>query len=106
MDDREKVIKGLECCFEYETHLSIAGGLVCEECPYNNNNYLGTCTALLFRDALELLKEQEPVEAKVMGESKSHGSWWFACGACGHAIDPEDNFCRECGRKVKLDERP
>ena len=52
----------------------------------------------------DLLKEQEPVEAKVMGESKSHGSWWFACGACGHSIDTEDNFCRECGRKVKWDE--
>lgn len=49
----------------------------------------------------EQLKEQEPVEAKTMGGSKSHGSWWFACGACGHAIDVEDNFCRECGRPVK-----
>ena len=54
--------------------------------------------------AEELLKDQEPIEAKTMGESKSHGSWWFACGACGHAIDPEDNFCRECGRKVKWDD--
>jgi hypothetical protein len=55
-------------------------------------------------DALELLKEQEPIEAKTMEESKSHGPWWFARGACGHAIDPEDNFCRECGRKVKWDD--
>lgn len=55
-------------------------------------------------NALRLLKEQEPVEAKVMGESKSHGAWWFACGACGHAIDPEDNFCRECGREIKWDD--
>ena len=55
-------------------------------------------------EAVELLKEQEPAEAKTMGESKSHGSWWFACGACGHAIDPEDNFCRECGRKIKWDD--
>lgn len=54
-------------------------------------------------EAAELLKGQEPVEAKVMGESESHGSWWFACGACGHAIDPEDNFCRECGKKAKWD---
>lgn len=53
------------------------------------------------RMAVDALKAHEPVEAKVMGESKSHGSWWFACGACGYAIDPEDNFCRECGRKMK-----
>lgn len=58
----------------------------------------------IIEDAIELLKEKEPVEAKIMGESKSHGSWWFACGACGHAIDPEDNFCRECGREIKWDD--
>ena len=58
----------------------------------------------VMEDALELLKEQEAVEAKTMGASKEHGSWWFACGACGHAIDLEDNYCRECGRAVKWDD--
>lgn len=53
------------------------------------------------RDAIALLKEQEPVEAKIMGESKSYGSRWFVCGACGHAIDVGDNYCRECGKAVK-----
>lgn len=62
MADRENVIKGLECCYKYETN--IASGLVCEECPYNINNDLGPCTALLHRDTLELLKEQKPDNSK------------------------------------------
>ena len=92
MPDREKVIKGFEICSQ--------PGSCRSECPYYEKE--GTeCSYWLMKDALELLKAQEAVEAKVVGESESHGSWWFACGACGHAIDPEDNFCRECGRKVK-----
>ena len=53
--DREKTIKGLECC-------SI--GLFCpdEECPYEKDKEekQENCIALLARDALELLKAQEP----------------------------------------------
>ena len=97
MTDREKVIKGLEQHISYKCETDdIPKGI----CPYWECEY---CINEVMRNALELLKEQEPIEAKTMGESKSHGSWWFACGACGHAIDPEDNFCRECGRKVKWD---
>lgn len=56
MIDREKVIKGLECCINdkpfYHAH--------CAECPYNGliTDNLGGCTKL-YRDALVLLKEQE-----------------------------------------------
>lgn len=99
MADLETVVKALECC----TTTDEQGFPRCEECPYADSD--GTCPDIdaMHRHALELLKEHEPVEAQTMGESKSHGSWWFACGACGHAIDPEDNYCRECGRKVKWD---
>ena len=55
MADREKVIKGLECC---------AIGLYCpdEECPYEKDKEekQENCIALLARDALEVLKAQEP----------------------------------------------
>ena len=55
MDKREKVMKGLECC-------SI--GLYCpdEECPYEKDKEekQENCIALLARDALEVLKAQEP----------------------------------------------
>ena len=56
MIDEKKVIKGLECCANdkpfYHAH--------CDECPYNGRrpDNMGECTKL-YRDALELLKEQE-----------------------------------------------
>jgi hypothetical protein len=51
MIDREKVIKGLECC---------AADCV-DGCPYEKIEAEGwNCTTLLCRDALELLKAQEP----------------------------------------------
>ena len=52
MIDREKVIKGLECC-NHEIPK-------CEKCPYNDGE--DTCPTLrtLFDDALALLKAQEP----------------------------------------------
>ena len=56
MIDQEKVINGLECCVDdkpfYHAH--------CDECPYNGcrSDNMGGCTQL-YRDALELLKEQK-----------------------------------------------
>ena len=53
MTDREKVIKGLECCAEC--------GKCKSECPYDGkNNSMYGCTTRLAKDALELLKAQEP----------------------------------------------
>ena len=49
MTDREKVIKGLECCGETMT---------CNQCPYDSE--MGGCFRNLKADALNLLKEQEP----------------------------------------------
>lgn len=48
--DREKVIKGLECCSK--------GGIDCREgnCPYWNHD---DCLQDIEKDALALLKEQE-----------------------------------------------
>jgi hypothetical protein len=49
MQDRERVIKGLEHCSEDG----------CKDCPYETDcNYIGFTD--LAKDALELLKEQEP----------------------------------------------
>ena len=49
MADREKVIKGLNACARTD-------GKYCGHCPYTNE---GDCVAMLSRDVLALLKEQE-----------------------------------------------
>lgn len=51
MADREKVIKGLECCNNPNDH---------ENCPYNGAPHYNICTHQLLTDAIELLKKQEP----------------------------------------------
>lgn len=62
MPDREKVIKGLECCVSGNT-------AICERlgCPYaDEHEGIGdTCIDTLMADALALLKAQEPRVMKV-----------------------------------------
>ena len=52
MVDREKVIKGLECC------VNSLGE--CEICPYDEGMGKLACGKNLYSDALALLKAQEP----------------------------------------------
>lgn len=56
MINREKIIKGLECC-------SAMSGYVCRQCPYSDDCIdveLAYGIPHLAADALELLKAQEP----------------------------------------------
>ena len=52
MPDREKVIKGLECCEKQEKKTY---DTPCRECPYFNNTTNPNCGEML-HDALKLLK--------------------------------------------------
>jgi len=49
--------------------------------------------------AEELLKEQEPVKPE--RQHSGGTTWWNVCGNCRTAINPNDKYCHECGRKVK-----
>lgn len=128
MIDREKVIKALEFCTQ---HGSMCGSdcngyyerytddgyvikLVNEyrsKCPYGKCKT--GCVKTLAKDALELIKEQEPVKPTVSVDT------WI-CSKCGHTlesqelIDDKENpqvliheqyeYCPNCGRKVKQNE--
>ena len=70
MPDREKVIKGLECC---NTRSEEAG---CEYCPYFSGLLSVRCVFELQRDALELLKAQEP-RVMSLDEVKAIKSCWI-----------------------------
>ena len=93
MPDREKVVKGLECC-------ASMNGSACRECPYSSECVASeatyqTGTAHLAADALALLKEQEAVP--VIQREIMHMLFW-CCSSCGVAITDGDKFCRNCGK--------
>lgn len=87
MNDREKVIKGLELC-------DIGSDKMCYErdCPYYQNG----CTERLKEDALELLKAQEPLKP-------FRGNSGWACSACGNLFNYLQEYCDVCGRQVNWD---
>lgn len=65
MPDREKVIRGLECCITGDPD----GSRECKKCPYRRNGITNEpCFNSLHADALALLREQE---ARVMTKSEA-----------------------------------
>lgn len=101
MADREKAIKGLQCCKSPNDH---------EHCPYNTGVHYNVCTYRLLSDALELLKEQEPIllenQHKPYGISTNANSPWISrCPRCGKKVEgKQTRFCKYCGQGVKWDE--
>ena len=100
-EKRERVIKGMEICSAGEWNST--GGRDHTDCPYYPAGYTGCTCKLLMRDALALLKAQEPVEPTIgrCEEYDGHDSWWYQCGKCKTPIDVNDKYCRMCGRAVK-----
>ena len=57
MTEREKVIRGLECCIIGDPD----GSRECKKCPYRRKGITNEpCFNALHADALALLREQEP----------------------------------------------
>ena len=100
MADREKVIKGLECCL---------GASDCdiypkEECPYNG---MALCAMCLKYDVMELLKAQEPKRVRCV--RRLTRVMKGVCPACELEIESVcagiriTKFCKFCGQAVKWD---
>lgn len=70
MPNREKVIKGLECCTNGEVCIS--------DCPYFKEMSMtdGRCITVLQADALALLKEQETREKNRLPYSPDSNVQW------------------------------
>lgn len=95
MDKKEKVIRGLECCRQNTPDDPFQQ---CGACPYNINGiYVEDCRSVLSGDALEVLKELEPLTIHDPGA---------ICPNCKWPLYPEDhpNYCGNCGKAVKWDE--
>ena len=100
MADREKVIYSIERCI---CHVPDA----CRDCAYDAGHPYNECVEMMLKDTLSLLKAQEPVKPFVTGNGHTFEeaeTWWYECGNCNEPIDPNDQYCRHCGRKAKWDE--
>lgn len=117
MVDHKKVIKGLECCKPAWFTITNCAD---DYCPYNcyGHSAVTGCVDHLIDDALELLKEQEPV---------AHATWlceetstaydlygvktWAAkykcskCGSVHRAIEAHMcySYCPMCGARMDED---
>ena len=98
MNNVMAVIKGLECCIG-----NYPGDKVCICCKYQPYR-AGYCRNLAIKDAIKILRAQEPIEPKII-EFVDKGMTWekyevSTCGACG-ALLGGALFCPQCGRPVK-----
>lgn len=102
MIDREKMIWSIEHCI-----CRMPG--TCRDCDYNNYEY-NECVEKLLLDALELLKEQEPIllenQHKPYGHSTNANSPWISrCPRCDKKVEgKQTRFCKYCGQAVKWDD--
>ena len=86
--NKDKVIKGLECC------TFILGKRKCNECPYQKDN---GCYQLQ-DDFHTLLKEQEAVKPKIDAFGHPY------CPKCKILVYETWEFCPHCGREMKWNE--
>ena len=100
MIDREKVLKGLECCSQMT-------GNACRQCPYDEEcaKMIGSGSAHLCSDALALLKEQEAVEPILKREGRNKYYNYYVCPCCDEEVVYDQNYCSECGAKFMWEGR-
>ena len=95
MTDRGKVINGLKCVLGE----SLPG---CPECAYKDSgDDFEDCLTAIAKDALELLKEKEPVKPKSKVRHGAYGQIQHFCGNCNAMLHGKQKYCSECGKEVK-----
>ena len=101
MADIEKVIKGIEHCLS-----RYVDGL-CDDCPYMgelDKSYMipMKCKEIIMRDALELLKEQQPKTGhwKNKSDDPEGLTGLIYCSECGGVCMGWRFYCSRCGAKM------
>ena len=64
------------------------------------------CNTQRIMDAVNNLPSVQPereVARMVIGKSKGGVTLWSECNKCREPVDPDDNFCRNCGRRFVID---
>lgn len=106
MTNREKVVRGLECCTSVDwTALRPTEEPCCEACPYAEKRGTSECIYGLLKDALSLLREE-----RVRDEQRSDtiiGLWGGHCPRCDRHNSRRDGrdghvtYCARCGAALR-----
>ena len=96
MVDRDKVIKGLECCREIAK---------CNKCPYKESE---ECCEEMRAEALALIMIQEPIENHSSVKPKKLKGYLppmmvhykYECPECESVMMFEQPYCNGCGKAV------
>ena len=96
--DREKVIKGLECCMD-ATDKADTVICHCSDCTYKNDDIIGQrCLIELISDALELLKRKTG-EWQIIWENDMAST--AQCAVCARVSKmPLGKYCKWCGANM------
>ena len=63
---------------------------------------INQCGLEVAYEVIEGLPPAEPETATVtIGRTKGSVTMWYKCDACDEPVDQNDNYCRNCGRKLK-----
>lgn len=84
----EKLIKHLK------TQIAVSDSMGADFCYITKNEA---------RKCLELAEAEDtlimtPVHAET---EQGEGGWLYVCGECHARLNPHDNYCRQCGRKIE-----
>ena len=76
----------------------------CENCKHYNTAAVCKICSRNCDDEWELnLKDEmligNTAKKVIVGGGHEGVATWFECSECGTAVNPEDNYCRNCGRK-------
>ena len=93
MSDRGEIIEGLQNVSHYFKSMLKAG--------YDGDADIYREHREAVKKAIELLKEQEPVEPIEASAEDCPFVAVYVCPGCKLSINYEDNYCWHCGRKMK-----
>ena len=70
-----------------------------ERADGENYNYF-VPIASIFEMLEKLPPAQSETAKRIIGKSKDGMTLWYQCDMCNEPVDAQDNFCRECGRRL------
>ena len=57
------------------------------------------CKTIISR-IMTLPSAQSETAKRIVGKSRDGMTLWYQCDMCNEPVDAQDNFCRECGRRL------